>query len=304
LNKANPVKLNIPQVTPPPALDGKLDEAYWQTADNLVDLCSGALDVIRPTSWTGEDDYCGKFHFAWDNTALYVAADVVDDVPRNNQRECGAEWNGDGFEVFWGFDQANPGRKTQIDGQDFHWYIKAAPEGEPVTWAYETVGGTVMKPNDDCSSGDNVTITDRADGKTGYIMEARIPWALWKSTKGVSHAPPVAGQFIGFTMFGNDGDNDPGSQDKALSWANIPGPSGNPSAWLTIQLGGTGQAPKGDINNDKSVTVDDAVLGLQIIVGVVPGSAEMTLAGDLDASGAIDVNDVVKILQIIVGIGG
>jgi hypothetical protein len=315
VNKTNPVKLNIPQVSTPPTLDGKLDEPFWKTTDNEVKLCDGSQDVIRPTSWKNTDDYCGDFHYAWDNVGLYVAVDVVDDVPRDNTRGCGEEWNGDGFEVFWGFDQANPGRKTQIDGQDFHWYIAAAPEGTPVTWAYETVGGTVAKPNGDCSTGDNVIITDRTDGKIGYIMEVRMPWSLWKSTKDVAHDPPKAGQFIGFTMFGNDGDGDPGSQDKALSWAGIPGPSGNPSAWLTIQLGGLPVAcTPGNVNADTGadgkpkVDVNDAILILKAAVGLSPLTADQQKAanvnGDKNADNTpkIDVNDAILVLKAAVGL--
>ena len=304
VSKTNPVKLNIPFVGAPPVLDGKLDEKYWTTTDNLVTLCDGALDVIRPTVWKGVADYCATFRFAWDNQALYVAADVKDDVPRNNNQDCGLEWAGDGFEVFWGFDQSSPGRTKQIDGQDFHWYISATPAGMEPTWAYESVGGTVQKPNDDCSTGGNAKIFDRADGKPGYVMEVRIPWSEWKGTDGKAHAAPVAGQLNGFTMFGNDGDKEtaaPGfDQEIAMSWANIPGPSGNPSAWLTIQLGGAAAA-KGDLNGDGKIDIKDATISLSIAVGLRIADAGQAQSGDMNGDGKLDLKDTTLLLKAAVG---
>jgi len=311
VSKTNPIHLNIPQIATPPTLDGKLDEPYWKTTDNLVRLCSGAQDVIRPTVWTGPDDYCADFHYAWDNNALYVSADVIDDVPRNNDQLCGDEYGADGFEVFWGFDQSNPSRTQQIDGEDFHWFVSAPPAGTPATWAYQTTPGNadVELPNGDCSSGNNVTIVDRADGKSGYIMEFQMPWSEWKSHEGVSHAPPKAGQLIGFTMFGNDGDvempNANGmtyDQEIAFSWANIPGPSGHPNAWLTIQLGGLASAATlGDLNGDSKINVQDATLSLRIAVGsLTPTDAQKT-AGDVNHDGKWNVQDTTLILRRAVG---
>ncbi len=317
VGKTNPIKLNIPQVSTPPTLDGKLDEEYWQTTDNLVELCSGAQDVIRPTVWEGQDDYCARFHYAWDNTALYVAADVIDDVPRNNDQPCGLEYAADGFEVFWGFDQSNPGRKTTINGEDFHWFIKAPPAGMDPSWAYQTgydESGTnqvLISPNGDCSTGNNVFITDRKDGKSGYIMEVRMPWSEWKSQEGDPHAPPKAGQLIGFTMFGNDGDQEMPAengndydQEIALSWANIPGPSGHPNAWLTIQLGG---APKpavvrGDLNGNGKVDITDVITGLRAIAGLTPLTPDQEAAGKVTGSATFGLPDLLLILRKVAGL--
>ena len=68
-------------------------------------------------------------------------------------------------------------------------------------------------------------------------MEAKIPWTLlYDATVGITNRV-TPGQLVGFSIFGNDGD-DPSApaQEKALSLTERPGPANNPSSWDTVQM--------------------------------------------------------------------
>lgn len=57
----------------------------------------------------------------------------------------------------------------------------------------------------------------------------------------------------------------------------------------------------GDLDNNGSVTVDDALTALQISVGKIQPIDGQLDAGDVDASGDVTVNDALLILQKAVG---
>ncbi|MBI4658693.1 MAG: hypothetical protein HY735_07560 [Verrucomicrobia bacterium] len=75
------------------------------------------------------------------------------------------------------------------------------------------------------------------DRPNGYILEARIPWAMLVGPNGLTNKPPVPVQLVGFNVFANDGD-DPNapSQEVAMGFTGRPGDWGNPGAWATVQM--------------------------------------------------------------------
>ena len=57
----------------------------------------------------------------------------------------------------------------------------------------------------------------------------------------------------------------------------------------------------GDLNSDGAVNVSDAIITLQIAVGLVELTPALQIVGDLNHGGAINVSDAIMILQHIVG---
>ncbi|MEO8426418.1 MAG: sugar-binding protein, partial [Verrucomicrobiota bacterium] len=247
VSKTEPIPLHIKFATVPPKIDGTLDDQAWKEAQ-VFKVDSALQDVIRPSAWQGTNDYSLDARFAWDNTYLYLAYDVTDDVPRANTDVPATAWNGDGAEVYFGFDQSNPGRSTYLPDTDFHLALSAGPNP---TWAvyflngtFEPVAGGPFQP------ADNMIVKDRPNG---YIMEARIPWAMLVGANGTTNAPPVPGQLVGFNVFGNDGDNpDAPAQEVAMGFSGRPRAYLDPGAWSTVQMDPPASQP-----TNSPVTVQD-----------------------------------------------
>lgn len=60
----------------------------------------------------------------------------------------------------------------------------------------------------------------------------------------------------------------------------------------------------GDPNGDGDITVQDAIMVLRSVVGLVELNEDQTLAADVDGSGLVDVNDAILILRYVVGLIG
>ncbi|MGQ9523494.1 MAG: sugar-binding protein [Armatimonadota bacterium] len=299
VSKVAPIAWHIKYTDTPVKIDGKLDDPAWQEA-MVFRIDQAWQDVIRPTKWTGPDDFSADARFAWDKDYLYVSYDCVDDVPRcNNDSPPNLIWNGDGNEVYFGFDQSNPGRTSYIEGQDYQFIMSAGPNP---TWAIFRMGGPVQTVEDGTllSPEGNLVVVDKPNG---YILEARIPWSAFLDAEGKPHTAPTPGQLVGFNVFANDGDNpDAPAQEKAMSFTGRPGAWGNPSAWATVQL--DPPAPKavlGDMNGDGKVGIPDVTLALQMAVGKITPSAAQLAAGDLNKNGKIEITEVIKILRAAVG---
>ena len=232
VSKTEPIPLHIKFTTTPVVLDGKLDEPAWTTATPFL-INSAAQDVIRPSKWTGIEDYSLSARFAWDNTYLYLAYDVTDDFPRVSRDDPTQAWNGDGAEVYFGFDQAKPGRTAYLPNTDFQIAISV---GQNPGWQVLQGGATIFLPeeNSPFAPKNHLIVVDRPGG---YIFEARLPWAMLVGKSGKINAPPIPGQLVGFNVFANDGDNpDNPAQEVAMGFTGRPQAFLNPSAWATVQM--------------------------------------------------------------------
>lgn len=63
------------------------------------------------------------------------------------------------------------------------------------------------------------------------------------------------------------------------------------------------QTIAGDVNGDKSVTVDDAILVLRHIAGLETLSGDSLSAADMNVDQSVDVNDAIAILKSVAGTG-
>lgn len=141
----------------PPIIDGVIDEPQWQNQRTL-DL---RLSKGDPT------DVSARGYVAWDDTCLYVAADVTDDEPYYNKSDPASVYDGDSLELWVGSDV-----KYQIpefihshDQQMF--FAPTCANGQPVS-------GRVVIPNQKLAP---ITGSQVAYARTskGWSVEIAIP---------------------------------------------------------------------------------------------------------------------------------
>jgi hypothetical protein len=240
VSKQEPTAFHIKYASTPIKIDGVLDDPVWQSAQPFL-LNRASQDVIRPSAWTGTNDYSSVARFAWDTNYLYASFDTTDDIIRVSLDDPSQAWNGDGAEIFFGFNQSNPARTTYIPATDFHIMMSAGPN--PTVEIADRAGIIwTNNPGEPFPPSEILAVKDRAAGlPSGYVLEAKIPWVLLMDpTEGVTNQI-TAGQLAGFSIFGNDGDNpDAPAQEKAFSLTERPGPANNPSSWDTVQMDGPG----------------------------------------------------------------
>ncbi|MFQ3575581.1 MAG: glycosyl hydrolase family 8 [Cytophagales bacterium] len=201
--------LDINRTSTAPIIDGTMD-AIWNgvTPQNIT-------KVILP-SVSSAADLSGSFRALWDNQFFYIIATITDDVKINDSQNV---WEDDGVELFFDFGNKKLSSYAATDVQyTFRWNdntIHVNPSGRP-------------------TSGINFSMVGTA---TGYVFEARIPWANYQVS-------PQVGQLHGFDIHLNDDDNG-GARDGKMAWNSSSDDAWqNPSLLGTIRLTGLGnQAP-------------------------------------------------------------
>jgi hypothetical protein len=175
----------IGKTTVPISIDGIIDPVWNnpETADIVPgNVLSGTL--ANPA------DLSGKFRALWDNTYLYILADVND---QSLNKDGTNNYDDDGVEVYL---DINNDKSTTYGANDVQYTFG---------WNNGTTVGALP-------SGRSVAgITYKVVAKTGgYIVEARIPWSTVQAT-------PAINQLIGIEFMINDDDNN-GTRDKKIAW--------------------------------------------------------------------------------------
>jgi len=184
-------------------IDGTAD-AVWNDASvipvNATKLLSGAV--------TNAADLSGSLKALWDNTNLYIYADVNDETLVNESTNA---YDDDGIELYV---DINNDKATTYGANDVQYSFG---------WNDGTTIGSLP-------SGRSVTgITYKAIAKTGgYIIEAQIPWSTLQGT-------PALNQLVGIDFMIND-DDDNGTRDGKLSWN-----AASDNAWQDASIFGTGK---------------------------------------------------------------
>ena len=204
----------------PITVDGRLDE--WAALPKMrVDL-----NACGPTKPTSNDDLSYTAWVTWDDTHLYVAADVTDDIllfPTAGN----AMWRCDSFSLCL---DARHDTETVYQKDDFQ--LVFAPSGrdrKPQCRLYRSP---------DIPEGTPAWVKFAATTRDrGYTIEAAIPWEKLGG-------PPKAGQMLGFTHCVHDNDGDP-QVVRIITWADDPDPADHPLCWGHLILSDT---PDDDIS--------------------------------------------------------
>jgi hypothetical protein len=199
--------LCVPKASGPMKMDG--DEQAWAAVP------AQSIEHVAYTAPSSPEDLSASFKTLWDDQALYLLVDVVDDKPVKDSVEF---WLDDTVEVFIDADNSKSGVYGDKDYQyHFTW------EGSQFTSAHSKGESRFKKL-------EGVVSSAVTTGK-GYRFELKFPW----STLGITPRP---GRRIGLDVHVND-DDDGGDRDTKLMWH-----TENDIAWQqpkalgTIALGG------------------------------------------------------------------
>ena len=196
-------------MTQPPSIDGQNDEAWSAAVKRRLERSKG------PVPRSG--DVQGPFRAAWDDTALYLLVEVLDDRKVRNQVN---PWLDDSVEVYLDGDAS---RGDTYDDRDDHQYV--------FVWN----DPTLHEPKGETRPGVRFA---QAEWEHGYRMEIALPWpAIGAARK--------AGDAIGLDVHVNDNDGT-GREDKLMWSDSVDLASGDPRRFGRATLLPTARAEPGD----------------------------------------------------------
>ncbi|HEY3281287.1 MAG TPA: sugar-binding protein [Armatimonadota bacterium] len=284
-------------------IDGTASDAEWADAQSLV-LNTAAQ--VNGGTWTGPDFLSGTFRVKYDDTYLYVTADITDAVPRINVHTDGSIWQGDGIETYVGLDGYDPKRTAYVKTRDYQWTIGAGPE--PAWKIYRPDPGDVLPPDIPDVAGNLVVKTHDASQKPGYVVEARMPWASFPDVD-TTLVPPKEGSPGAITVAINDNNDETvaAAREFGMIFEKTTEAYHDPSTWVRATWGGSAPPPpstvvKGDLSGDGKVSITDAVTALKVVAGLVTPTADQLKAGDLNGNGKVEISEVIQILKFVAGL--
>ncbi|MCB8977725.1 MAG: hypothetical protein H6657_09910 [Ardenticatenaceae bacterium] len=207
------------RLTAPPTIDGVLGE--WTG----VAAVSSRNRVYSVAGWDGTVDCTAVWQLAWDDTNLYVAVRVTDDIHVQNA-SGNLIYRGDSVDMQ--FDTNLQGDyDNSLSPDDFQ--ITLSPGSfagsGPTAFRYQgTASGAIL----DAPGGHHVTVAAQQTS-TGYTLEAAIPWSDLNLT-------PSAGLTIGLSLNANDNDT-VGTAVQEVMMSNNPNRTlTDPTTWGTLTL--------------------------------------------------------------------
>ena len=207
----------IPRVSKPPVLDGKMEDAWLQASVQHVNT------LINGAAVTGPADCSASFRVLYDLDNLYVLVDV-NDATLVQDSDPAQGWLDDRVEVF--IDGGNDKTATQ-DGTNDYQYCFRWNHGQvetPVEW-YRSPGSLT-----------GVQYGTVATATT-YRMEIKLPWSTLIS------AQPKPGRKIGIDVVIDDDDDGGDTMDSQLAWHLPAGDPHRPVFWGTARLANPAVTP-------------------------------------------------------------
>jgi hypothetical protein len=224
----------IPSPGAIPVLDGKIDEVWFFSTEQMIDTSQ----VGTPPSSLA--DCTGTWRALWNSEHLYVLVEVTDDTLTNDSGGGSNKWNDDSVEVYVDGDNSKASSMGADDHQYTFWWGNEVYE-EPSAYAH---GAPSIV-------GIEYAVKTTAEG---YMLEIKLPWM---SIMGQQAMP---GQLIGFDVWIND-DDDGGGRDSQISWYSTDGNGWqDPSVWAVAVLEASNKAanpnpPNGAIHVDTWATL-------------------------------------------------
>ncbi|HHT14425.1 MAG: sugar-binding protein [Christensenellales bacterium] len=214
-------------------LDGKLDE--WNLNDPII--INDPTQLVRDHHfWNGPDDLSAKVYIAWDETYFYIGADVTEDsvfgaiemLPMDGM---------DNFQLYLSTNPADDPSRTEYATNDFKVFL--IMDGE----YWDTAIDRSMVPKDNrqrfiskgMDGGENVLEgyeVAATQTTTGFIYEAKIPWACF-SNKNIPVYTPAVGDTVNFNFLITDISYPcPGTEYiPQIAWSGTAAIDTNPSQW-------------------------------------------------------------------------
>ncbi len=207
--------------TPSPIVVDGIVEDIW----NNTSIGDAVLGKVLIGTISNAADLAASFRVLWDDSYLYVLANVTDQTLINDSPN---PYDDDAVEVYV---DINNDKSTTYGTNDVQYTFG---------WNDGTTVGVL--PTSHSTAG----ITYKAVNKTGgYLVEASIPWSTLL-------ASPAANQLLGIEFMVND-DDDGGTRDKKIAWT-----STTDNAYQDPSLFGTAKLMNilitGGIGNDPSLS--------------------------------------------------
>ena len=205
-------------LTKSPVIDGNWDD--WK---NLSSIYPVTYVINGASRWKNPADLEGSFILGWDNSYLYLAVKVTDDLYVQNS--SGAYiYKGDDVELQLDTNLGVDFMISSMNNDDYQLGISAGKGSingpkEAYLWYPQIIKGAMT---------DQVVIASQGGNGIHYV-EARIPWNLF----GLS---PYAGLRVGFALALSDNDNSI-VNDWQTMISNTPGRKTlNPTTWGELVL--------------------------------------------------------------------
>lgn len=191
-----------PRAATPPVIDGQVD-ALWSGVP--------ALPIALPAEGhpTHPADYQASLRVAWDDDALYVLFEVVDDTLVTDS-DIGYE-DDDSVEFFL---DAGYERSPNLDRNDALYLF---------SMGHETYGFLSLE------WGRNGLVFTHGLTAQGYVFEIKVPWFSLRHR-------PQAGQYMGFAAFVNDDDDGDDRDARYASHFLLNTDTPGPEAFAPVQL--------------------------------------------------------------------
>ncbi len=194
--------ISIPHATGPMKLDGQRDDWPGTPPETVP-----SSRLVMGADGTG---FSGAFRLCWDESKLYVLVQVADPTPLRNAHRGADLWNGDGIELFVGYEDLERDGSLQFSDRQVLISAGEPPDGKRSYIAH----APAQVP---CA----VTVSPAVDGK-GYVLEAAIPFAALGFT-------PKEGQVIAFDLAIDDGSGS--GRQRQLMWSGGARNSGDRTEW-------------------------------------------------------------------------
>ena len=211
----------------PPEIDGGITE--FSNANTLT--------LTEPTRGTS-----GTYRLMWDEVALYIAAQVLDNqLNADNTLRDGSLWNDDSIEMMF---DTHHDAGSSLGSDDYKFFVNVL-NIQTDSKAGDREWSTTYN-SDVVVSG---TVNDNGDTDTGYTIEIAIPWSGW----GI--ATPQEGDVFGFEMVMND--QDTSGSTIQTGWS-TEGAINNPDGWGELAFSGVPASHPSDNNpQDGCVTMGE-----------------------------------------------
>jgi hypothetical protein len=224
----------IPSPGVMPVLDGRIDEVWFFSTEQMIDTSQVGTAPSSPADCTG------TWRALWDWEYLYVLVEVTDDTLTNDSGGGDNKWNDDSVEVYVDGDNSKRGSVDENDHQyTCRWNDEVLEQPSAIHNGVPSLVGVEYA----------VATTDE-----GYLLEIKLPWM---SIMGEQATP---GRQIGFDVWIND-DDDGGGRDSQISWYSTDGNGWqDPSVWAVAVLEASNKAanpnpPDGAIHGDTWATL-------------------------------------------------
>lgn len=248
-----------------------------------VNLYTGEIDDAT--------DLSVSCYVAMDDTYLYVAFDVFDDVFSWSEENTVDWWDDEAIEFFFGLYELGTPHSYMMSGDEADYRLVFLPN--TILWG----NGWDMEPGWE----DYLFFPL---GSSDYIVEARIPFSSIYD-EGDAEFTPAEGMTIPFEIFVADSDIPDGGNDARLQLGDNAAlnPWGDgPDVWTYAWIGMPDFNPcehDGDVSGDGSLDVLDVVGIVAHILQTEILPPEYACHGDVDESDGVDILDVVMVVDMI-----